>query len=299
MGGGPIDRQAFVVQHQQRPRRSASLLGPFLFLVVVGVLGFVGYKYVQANGMPELGVAEPSEAEGEVGAAQIIEKLEDLERRLQRIEARQNAATQGRTETKTAEQADEPDNLKTPAASSPSPKPPEANPRVAASQPPESPEPNSPARQEPSDLPPSEARALRSGVAANEEAWEATTDRLGDVIGELGVQRGAITQNREILGELQDQFARSYHYFRLHKRADQMQIGPVFIKLEKTDRKNQRYTVRLFVDDNWVEMKDRALHEPVEFYLAGVSVPLELVVSEIYQDEIVGRLALPRTQGRP
>jgi hypothetical protein len=41
-------------------------------------------------------------------------------------------------------------------------------------------------------------------------------------------------------------------------------------------------------------MKDRVLGERLEFYVRGTSSPLELVISEIGQDQVMGQLGLPK-----
>jgi hypothetical protein len=52
--------------------------------------------------------------------------------------------------------------------------------------------------------------------------------------------------------------------------------------------------MRLSVNDQTVELKDRALHEAVQFYGADGKLSFELVVSQIGRDSVAGRLVFPQ-----
>jgi hypothetical protein len=287
MGGDQFNRQAFVGQRERAPQRSSSLAGPLLLLAVLGVAGFGGYKYVQANGVPELGG-------GNSDLAQVVQKLEEVEKRLDLIEKRRRAGS-GRASTPKAKKEPTPSNT---TLSAPSPKkasqtlPPPPKQRGEVERSPGTAVDRSAPRQR------QQFGSLRTELEASQEAWEATSDRLVNAVGEMGSQRNQIAHNRESLDELRGRFERTYHPFELHKSMGRQRVGPVWLRLKGTDRKRQRYTVRLFIDDKWTEMKDRALHEPVEFYLFGATDPIELVVSAIYNNRIMGYLLLPRIEKR-
>ena len=117
-------------------------------------------------------------------------------------------------------------------------------------------------------------------------------------MGELGEQRRALDSAQETLGQIQRNMERTYLPFDLSKNTGRQRIGPIWLDLRRTDRRAQRYTMRLFFDDRWVEMKDRVLGERLEFYISGVSLPLELVISEIRKDQVVGKLGLPKDEIR-
>ena len=131
---------------------------------------------------------------------------------------------------------------------------------------------------------------------ADAEQWKATADRLGTVVGELGSQRGEIARNREELMLLMDRFQGTDIAFALQKKRGRQRVGPVSLRLERADTKNQRYTMRLLADDKTILLKDRALNEGVRFYIQGVTEPLELVVSEIGKNQVAVKLVLPKTE---
>jgi hypothetical protein len=62
---------------------------------------------------------------------------------------------------------------------------------------------------------------------------------------------------------------------------------------------NQRYTLRLIVDDKSVELKDRALNEVIQFYTTHSQFPVELVVSQIQKGDVKGMLAVPNDLSPP
>ena len=57
----------------------------------------------------------------------------------------------------------------------------------------------------------------RADTAASRQQWEATADRLGNVVGELDSQRGAIERDQARLDELAGRFARNSQSFTLEK----------------------------------------------------------------------------------
>jgi len=280
-----FDRQVFVQRQAPAPRQSSSVPGLLLLIVVAVVIGLGAYALIKGGHLPLLPPENPD-------LTQIAQKLDEIEKRIEQLEKRRKA------EPAPPPAKNEPTPPSTPAASPP----PQAEVRV---------DPGTRRQRDFTPANPAQEKRLgeqdrrlaemqkdvgtiRGDVAAGREAWEATTDRLGSVSGEVSSQRGEITRNRQSLNQLAARFERTRLPFRLQKRAGAQRVGPVWLELGGTDSKKQRYTMRLFVDDKWVEMKDRALHEPVEFYVGGGSTAAELVVSQIYKDEVVGYLALPQ-----
>ncbi|HEY4682028.1 MAG TPA: hypothetical protein VIH17_02115 [Candidatus Acidoferrales bacterium] len=277
-----IDRQVFVTQRGNSPRPAASIVGPLLLVAVLGVVGFTGYRYVRANGIPEIGGGNPDRA-------QIVKKLEEIEKRLDQLEKRRKTAA---PESATAAAKTEPAVTKSLPSLPASPPPSRA--LSISRQPASTPAATNPATDSRLSKLQQEVNTFQSDVAANREAWEATSNRLGDTVGELGSQRGEIARTREGLEQLSKRFERIQLPFQLRRKMGRQRIGSVWMELKSTDLKKQRYTMAVFAEEKWIEMKDRALQEQVEFYVSGFAFPLEMVVSEIRQNEVVGYLALPK-----
>jgi methionine salvage enolase-phosphatase E1 len=66
------------------------------------------------------------------------------------------------------------------------------------------------------------------------------------------------------------------------------------LELSKTNPKKNQFTVNLYADDKRIERKDKAINEPVYFYVQGASSALELVVNKLGKDSISGYVSTPK-----
>jgi Tfp pilus assembly protein PilE len=131
-------------------------------------------------------------------------------------------------------------------------------------------------------------------VAANREAWEATTNRLADVVGVVGTQQGEISETRETVNQLLAQTRRQAVSFEVNRHNDPIPVGPVTLQFKTADAKGQYYTLCVFFNSQkCIELRDRALNEVVVFVVGKGQPPLELVATKINHDQIVGYLEIP------
>lgn len=117
------------------------------------------------------------------------------------------------------------------------------------------------------------------------------TNALTGTKGELG---GAIARTHDELVALAHRTDRDYFEFNISKKKAQHKVGTVGLALEKTDKKKNAFTVDLFFDDKKTVHKDKALDEPIYFYVQGASSALELVVNKIGKDSIAGYISAPK-----
>ncbi len=288
MGSPGFNRQAFVTRQERTPRGSNSLGALLLLVAGIGVIGVGGYAYTQAGGnLPDFNLPGAESDQGAVAA-----RLDELEQRLERLEKRRGLTPPATPEPHETDGKDEPAVKGEPAAAPGTA--PAANLKSGE------PRANDPASPK---APPVDSRrlaemqrrysSLEAEVSADRQRWNATTDRVTDTVAELGEQRGELADQRQRVEKLWQRFERVPVQFELDKSGKQ-RVGPVQLWLRRTDQKNHRYTLRVFADDKWIELKDRALLEPVELYLAEVPVPLELVVNQITEDRVQGVLGVPR-----
>jgi hypothetical protein len=135
-----------------------------------------------------------------------------------------------------------------------------------------------------------ETAAMKSELSANHEAWQATTDRLADVVGVVGQQQNELTETRDAVNQLLSQTRRQALSFELQRGNTQTPVGPVSLQLKSVDSKAQRYSVCVYFQDRCIELKDRVLNEVVVFVVSKESGPLELVATRVLKDQIVGYL---------
>ena len=134
--------------------------------------------------------------------------------------------------------------------------------------------------------------------AANHEAWEATTNRLADVVQAVGEQEGELSQTRDAVNQLLAQTRRTALTFELRRGTARMPVGPVSLLLKSVDPRMQRYTVCVYLESKCIELKDRAVNEVVVFVLSKNSAPLELIATKVTHSEIVGYLEIPDSKPR-
>jgi len=115
----------------------------------------------------------------------------------------------------------------------------------------------------------------------------------------MGVMSGLIARNHDDLEDLKRRGDRNYFEFTIPKSKNPQRVGPIQVKLNKTDQKKSKYTMTVYVDDRAIEKKDKTAGEPVQFYVKGSArmFPYEIVVFDVSKNQINGYLATPKDAG--
>ncbi len=282
-----FSRDSFVAPPEQASGSAARVAGFLLFLGLLGALAFVAYRLLQGNSLAGLaGNTNNPTAE----TSQMLARMDHFEKRLEQLEKRRRTTGVDTTDSKgsprMANSSAESAVRRTPfrvavsgglnldrTTSSGA----VADPRLSRLQ--------------------EGIGALREDVNANEESWKAATDRLADVAGELGSQRSELARNREALDQLLARSQHNFLRFELRRGGDRQAVGQLVLSLVSTDSKRQRYSLRVFADDRWIDLKDHSLFEAVKLYLSDQKQnPLEVVATEIRKDVVVGYLAVPQVE---
>jgi hypothetical protein len=286
MPGIDFDRKAFVPAAEPTQRPQTRALGGLLLVFAVVALAFLGYKLVADSRQSTAAASDPQ------GLDAIQQQLTKIEKRLDQIERRRKSSAQE------LDTAPSPSATKAPVEKS--------SPRktvytvIPANGTKTSPLPHNETPAQPSHPSSSSTVHPSNDIATGDrEAWQATTDRLADVVGVVGSQEGEISQTREQLNVLLAQTRRSALQFELHRGAHRESIGPVSMMLKASDPRSQRYTVCVYLEDKCVELKDRAVDEVVVFVVSRNSTPLELIATKILRDRIVGYLEVPAEKPVP
>jgi hypothetical protein len=278
-----FNRQPFVtVQDQERRVALPRLLGTLVLAAAFAALAFLGYRLVSEYS------SSPSVTRQ--GLDQVQEQLAGMEKRIDQLEQHHrtlvaNPKAPSESATASVPAGKLPTERHAYKITSASVLPPQAEPssHLASMQPNGNAQPTAQPVQKPS----AEASADR------DEAWQATADRLSDVVGVVGTQQGEISKTREELNRLLAQTRRRAMPFELRRGAGPEPVGPVSLVLKSSDVKNFRYTVCVALGSQCVELKNRAVNEVVVFVLSDNSAPLELVATKVLRDQIVGYLEVP------
>jgi uncharacterized membrane protein YdfJ with MMPL/SSD domain len=273
MAGIDFDPQQFVAPSDPAPQQPSRIVGLVILLIALAGIGYVSYKLVSGT--------NPSSASTESdNLQQIQQQLADIKERIDELETRHKVVA---SEPAVALPKTGPTVAPTQARSKPayqisaaSALDPQRIPKVVAPTP-----------------APRPTAASSESDAANREAWQATSNRLADVAGVVGSQQGEISQTREQLNQLLAQTRRTALQFELTRGTERQSVGPLELQLKSADPKRQRYSLCVYVSNECVELKDRALDEVVVFVLSRGSMPLELVATRISHNGIVGYVEVP------
>lgn len=139
----------------------------------------------------------------------------------------------------------------------------------------------------------------KKDLEATRTDLESTKGRLERATGDMGVMSGLIARNHDDLEELKRRGDRNYYEFTIPKSKNPQRVGPIQIRLNKTDEKKSKYTMTVYADDRAIEKKDKTVGEPVQFYVKGVArmFPYEIVVFDVNKKQINGYLATPKEAG--
>jgi hypothetical protein len=135
---------------------------------------------------------------------------------------------------------------------------------------------------------------LSTDLAGTRKDLDSTKSEFANALsGTKGELSGAIARTHDELVALAHKTDRDYFEFNLAKKRTQ-KVGTVTLQLQKTDTKKNVFTVNLLFDDKSHVHRDRAMDEPVYFYVQGASSALELVVNKMGKDSISGYISTPK-----
>ena len=283
MAGIEFDRQIFAPAAEAENKASPKILGTVALVVALGLAGLVGYKiFTQVSQQHAL-----SEANAQIEQLQL--QLADSQKQMEEMQRKHRPAPKVEAAPAVA----------TPASTAKAPAPPRSYHVTAGSVLPPQPKLQSVSQNPATPAVSRETAAMKTELAANHEAWQATTDRLADVVGVVGQQQNEISETREAVNQLLSQTKRQAISFELQRGTSQMSVGPVYLQLKNVDMKGQRYSVCVYFQERCTEIKDRSLNEVVVFIVSKDKGPMELVATKILHDQVVGYLQVPVEPQKP
>ena len=136
---------------------------------------------------------------------------------------------------------------------------------------------------------------LNSDLAGTKQDLANTKSEItGALAGTKGELKGDIARTHDELVALAHKGDRDYFEFTLPRKKAQQKVGTITVELEKTDPKKNVFSVFLTFDDKKTERSNRAMNEPLWFYVQGATSALELVVNKLGKDSVSGYVSTPK-----
>ncbi|HJZ65059.1 MAG TPA: hypothetical protein VKD70_12110 [Candidatus Acidoferrum sp.] len=120
---------------------------------------------------------------------------------------------------------------------------------------------------------------------------DTTREDLKMARSELGT---LIARNHDEIDQLRRLGERDYIEFTITGKNKPQKVGNVTVELKGVNEKGGRFSVNLTAEDRQLQKKNRAMNEPIFFYLHGTKIPEELVINKVGKDTISGYVSIPK-----
>jgi chromosome segregation ATPase len=124
---------------------------------------------------------------------------------------------------------------------------------------------------------------------------DATREDLKMARSEMGT---LIARNHDEIDQLRRLGERDYVEFTIAGRNKPQKVGNVTVELKGVNEKHNQFNAAVTIEDKLFQKKNRAMNEPIFFYLAGTHIPEELVVNKIGKNTISGYVSIPKANSQ-
>src|SRR5438270_11898935 len=125
--------------------------------------------------------------------------------------------------------------------------------------------------------------------------FDTTREDLKMARSEMGT---LIARNHDEIDQLRRLGEREYVEFTVAGKNKPKKAGNITVELRGVNSKRNQYSVVMVVENKRFEKKNRALNEPVFFYLNGTHLPEELVINKVSKDQISGYVSIPKANSQ-
>jgi uncharacterized protein (DUF2141 family) len=108
-----------------------------------------------------------------------------------------------------------------------------------------------------------------------------------------------IARNHDEVDQLRRLGERDYVEFTIAGKNKPQKVGNVTVELKGVNQKRNQVNIAMVVEDKRFEKKNRALNEPIFFYISGTHIPEEIVVNKVGKDQISGYVSIPKANAQP
>jgi len=137
----------------------------------------------------------------------------------------------------------------------------------------------------------SEVSVVKTDLENTRRDLEGTQRQLVDVRDTLSA---AVAKNSSELSQLRLKGERDYVEFTIPKKNQLTKVEDIRVILTKTDQKKGKFNLKIVVDDNQLEKKDRFINEPIQFLVGQNRVRYEIVINWVQKNQAGGYLSIPK-----
>jgi chromosome segregation ATPase len=124
---------------------------------------------------------------------------------------------------------------------------------------------------------------------------DATREDLKMARSEMGT---LIARNHDEIDQLRRLGERDYVEFTIVGRNKPQKVGNVTVELKGINEKHNQFSASVTIEDKRFEKKNRAMNEPIFFYLSGTHIPEEIVVNKVGKDQVSGYISIPKANAQ-
>jgi len=124
---------------------------------------------------------------------------------------------------------------------------------------------------------------------------DATREDLKMARSEMGT---LIARNHDEIDQLRRLGERDYVEFTIVGKNKPAKVGNVTVELKGVNEKRNQFSAAVTVEDKTFEKKNRAMNEPIFFYLSGTHIPQEIVVNKVGKNTISGYVSIPKANSQ-
>src|SRR3989454_6397243 len=124
---------------------------------------------------------------------------------------------------------------------------------------------------------------------------DATREDLKMARSEMGT---LIARNHDEIDQLRRLGERDYVEFTIVGKNKPQKVGNVTVELKGVNEKRNQFSAAVTVEDKQFEKKNRAMNEPIFFYLSGTHIPEEIVINKIGKNSVSGYLSIPKANSQ-
>src|SRR5437660_5104196 len=107
-----------------------------------------------------------------------------------------------------------------------------------------------------------------------------------------------IARNHDEIDQLRRLGERDYVEFTITGKNKPQKVSNVTVELKGVNEKRNQFSLAMTVEDKRFEKKNRAMNEPIFFYVSGTHIPEEVVINKVSNDTISGYVSVPKANSQ-